>query len=46
MRTIEDGDDGALHEFWHLSEEEIKALASFAGERDPGAGQREKEARS
>lgn len=37
--TREEGDDGALHDFWDLTPEQIAALEPLAGEPDPGAGQ-------
>ncbi len=38
VRTVEEGDDGVLHEFWALPEEDIEALEPYAAAVDPGAG--------
>ena len=43
MKDESEADDGALHEFNALTPEEAEELAPFAGDSDPGKGQRERE---
>jgi hypothetical protein len=34
-----EADDGAIQDFWTLSEDEIRSLEPMAGDPDPGANQ-------